>query len=1007
MTATLDAPVAEAFGRSGRVVSQALTEPEGHNPKKGIFWERVFSPTADPYETIPLEFDDVVLTKAGSDEVVFDQRDILFPTFWDKHARSITAQHYLKGRLGTTERESSVPQMINRVVDTIVAWAQNGRAGRDKLPPLFVNQESADNFAADLKFLIITQVLNFNSPVWYNIGIPGVPQTPSACFILEVHDTMRSILGWYTEEGIVFQGGSGAGTNLSQIRSSYEGLSRGGWASGPVSYMCGADASAGTMKSGGRSRRAAKMVVLDIDHPDILETANGDVGFIRAKSEAEKIIRDLYALGYDMRVDSGKHSKHVQFQNANNSVRVNNEFMECVLAGAEWQTRARRPDLVIKPVPKYDARELWHEVAKAAWECADPGVQYDSTINFFNTTPAAGRIMASNPCSEYMHLNNSPCNLAASNLLKFLGADGSWDIQSYTQAVRLMALAQTIMAAYGDYPTERVRQVATGFRQIGQGYTNLGATLKTNGLAYDSDEGRAWGAAYTALMQGALHLASADVAAVWGAYQGVVSDDPDLALPGFDHPENRKAHLKVAELHREYAKAIAKQPSRKAARSTIQFGGQSHLDIFHNEIVGGGRPVQNDRFLRQVVQAAVAIFDTAIERAQEFGFANAHMSVLAPMGTNGYMMGNDTTGIEPAFSMLIKKQKVSGDHMTIEDHSNGPALRKLGYSPEQIEDVLAYIVEHNSVVGAPFVAEEHYPVFDTAINDPVGGRFISIDGHNKMMGAAQPFISGAISKTGNLPNEATVEEIERVYTDGWRFGLKAMAIYRDGSKAVQPMSAVGKEKESLTGPPTTVRHKLPRVIDGRRIKLRIVDPVMGEFELYALCGVYPDGSLGEIFEIAGAEGTLVNGLLAFSAKQISNGLQHGVPLRDALKMGLNMSFPPFSSMIPPSDSDFTSCTSIVDLLCRELALQFLPLEERHELGIYTRQERAAMTSEGYGVPAAELPVVSVTPSPVSAVPAQRSGPKPKLEICFKCSIPMEPTGTCFTCPQCYGTTGCV
>lgn len=978
-------------------------------PPKGITWERRFSPTEDPYETIEMEQDDIVLKNAETGRTFHTDIGVLFPVFWSRNAREITSQHYIRGPLGSPQREKDVRVMIDRVVDSVTQWAMEGRPLENRPlthGPLFDSRESATAYATDLKYLIITQHLNFNSPVWYNIGVEGVPQQPSACFILSVIDTMDSILDWNSQEGRVFKGGSGSGVNLSRIRSSYEGISKGGWASGPVSYMCGADSWAGTMKSGGRSRRAAKMVVLDVDHPDILDQATGAPGFIRAKVRAEEIRRTLLDAGFDMSVDSGHDSIHTQFQNANNSVRVSNPFMEAVLADAEWETVARTP-FVLQPVPKYKARKLWREIAKAAHACADPGMQYDDTIQHWHSTPAAGRINASNPCSEYMHVDDSPCNLAATNLTLFLDEEGNWAVERFTGAVEVMAIAQTVMAAFGDYPTQEIHNVATGFRQIGQGYTNLGAMLMTNGLAYDSPEGRAWNSAVTALMQGTIFRTSAKIAESWGAYTGVDED-----RPGFDSPVNRKAHMRVAEMHRQYTKAIAVTPTVKGRKLSLKFGGEAHIDIFHREVVGSGAPVKNDSKLQEVVAAAGKIWDEAIRLGNEFGYANAHMSVLAPIGTNGYMMDNDTTGIEPGLSLKVSKKKVDGSWMKIVNQAVPRTLRKLGYSVEQTDQIVAYIDEHNSVVGAPHLAEEYYPVFDTSFEEPVGGRYLSMQAHLLQMAAAQPFLSGAISKTVNMPETVTVAEVEQVHMASWRLGLKAVAIYRNNSKATQPMSADSKAVTALAGPPPTVRHKLPRKTQGGRIKLRIVDPMLGEFEMYAFYSSYDDGSFGEIFQIAGAEGTMVNGLLAFAAKQISLGVQHGTPLRDVIKMGLGMSFAPASRMIPPMDSDFTEARSVADLLVKELALVFLSVEERHALGIFTRQEREEDV-ELHSAPAEKkvlAPTSEPEPSPIRSANGTGRLQAPfilsQAPQCFKCSIPMEPRGTCFNCPQCGTSTGC-
>ena len=572
----------------------AMLHPQPLGAKKGIVWERVFSPTADPYETIEMVQRDIEIRNFKTGEIVLKRDGIWFPIFWSQNASQIFTEHYLDKK----GREQDVRQSINRVVDTITQWSMSGRLDRRELQlvKLFADEQSASNFSADLKYAMITQEVNFNSPVWYNIGVPGVPQQCSACFILKVEDDMKSITNWYDEEATVFKGGSGAGLDISAIRSSWEGLSHGGKASGPLSYARAADASAGTMASGGRSRRAAKMLSMSIDHPDIYEQAitrplpGGGFeqveGFIRVKERAEAIARTLRDAGYDMDVASGTDAVHVQYQNANVSVRVSSDFMETMLAGGIWKTKARRPELVWKDIPEYDAKFLWTEIARAAHSCADPGLQFDTTINHWHTTPASGRINSSNPCSEYMSLDNSPCNLAPTNLLKFLREDGSWDISRFIAATSMLAIAQTVLAAYGDYPTDRISEVARGFRQIGHGYTNLGAMLMASSFPYDSDEGRSWTAAITSLMQATLFRTSSQIAEVWGAYEGVKSELPERELPGFDNPINRLAHLRVAEQHHAYHRAIAKAPTARGKRLAIMLGKESHIVIFHKEIVG-------------------------------------------------------------------------------------------------------------------------------------------------------------------------------------------------------------------------------------------------------------------------------------------------------------------------------------------------------------------------------------------------------------------------------------
>ena len=671
-------------------------------------------PGADPFASVEWEVRDARI--AHGDHVAFEQTDVEFPTTWSQNATNIVTQKYFRGQAGSRERERSVKQMIGRVSGTIADW------GRTR--GYFATTEDGNAFEAELTHILLHQKAAFNSPVWFNVGFEEKPQC-SACFILSVEDTMESILGWNTKEGTIFRGGSGSGINLSNIRGSMETLSKGGTASGPVSFMRGADSWAGTIKSGGKTRRAAKMVVLDVDHPDIVE-------FIECKAKEEDKAAALRDAGFDMSID-GDGFNSIQYQNANNSVRVTDDFMQAVEDDAEWRTIARATGEPIgEPMP---ARELMMKIARAAWRCADPGVQYDTTINQWHTSSNSGRINASNPCSEYMHVDDSACNLASINLMKFRRPDGTLDVEDFEHTTDVLLLAQEIIVSPSSYPTEDIGENARAFRQLGLGYTNLGAYLMANGVAYDSDPGRGTAAAITALMTGRAYRQSAVIAAAIGPYD--------------KYEENREPHNAVMRMHRDASYAIPDST------------------------------VVDD----QLLAAARHSWDEAVEVGERYGYRNAQATVLAPTGTISFLMDCDTTGIEPDFSLVKFKELVGGGQMTIANKTIPLALQTLGYNDAEIEQIEAFVTEHGTIVGAPGLLDEHLSVFDVA----VGERAISAHGHIKMMGAVQPFISGAISKTVNMPASSTVEDIEGAYIDAWRLGIKALAIYRDGSKTAQAL----------------------------------------------------------------------------------------------------------------------------------------------------------------------------------------------------------------------------
>src|SRR6059058_2848348 len=697
-------------------------------------------PGRDPFDEIEWETRDGFIP--GKEKPVFEQKDVEFPKFWSQTATNIVAQKYFRGRMTSPERERSVRQMIGRVVDTVVAWGRQGG--------YLASDEEAGTFEAELKAILVNQYASFNSPVWFNVGFEEKPQC-SACFILSIEDSMDSILDWIRREGVIFRGGSGSGVNLSKLRSSKEQLSKGGYASGPVSFMRGADASAGTIKSGGKTRRAAKMVVLDVDHPDVEE-------FIWCKAHEEEKARVLEAAGYDMSLDSADWAS-IQYQNANNSVRVTDAFMEAADAGAEWNLTARTDGAVVDTL---DARTLLRQIAAAAWECADPGVQYDTTINSWHTLPNTGRINASNPCSEYMHVDDSACNLASLNLMKFRREDGELDVEALEHAVDVMFLAQEILVGYSSYPTPEIEGNAKAFRQLGLGYANLGALLMSRGLPYDSDEGRAFAAAITALMTGRAYRKSAEIASRMGAFAG--------------YQTNRAPMIGVIAKHR-------------AAVGNIE---------------------NTDVVPRDLLTACRQAWDEALNLGEAHGYRNAQASVLAPTGTISFMMDCDTTGVEPDFSLVKSKKLVGGGELTIVNKTVAGGLEKLGYAPREVDEIVAYVDERNTVVGAPYVKSEHFPVFDCAVGD----RAIHYLGHVKMMGAVQPFISGAISKTVNLPETATIDEVSQLYVESWKLGIKAVAIYRDNCKVAQPLSGKSEKGAQATLAPAGLvaaprRRRLP------------------------------------------------------------------------------------------------------------------------------------------------------------------------------------------------------
>ncbi len=885
-----------------------------------------------PYDEIEWDTRDAVIQNFKTGEVAFEQKDVEVPKSWSQNATNIAAQKYFRGTLGTPQRERSVKQMIDRVVNR---YHEEGLARG-----YFSDENEAQTFKDELTHLLVTQKAAFNSPVWFNVGWRKDPQV-SACFIRSVEDEMRSILDWSVEEGRIFKHGSGAGINLSTLRSSKERLRSGGTASGPVSFMRGADASAGTIKSGGATRRAAKMVVLNVDHPDLKD-------FIWCKALEERKARALREAGFDMDLD-GVDNHSIQYQNANNSVRVTDDFMQAVVDDGNWEFKGVTTGEVIETVR---ARELFREISQAAWECADPGLQYDTTINDWHTCSNTSRINASNPCSEYMHVDNSSCNLASLNLMKFLDDEDNFDIEAYKHAVEIMFLAQEISVGFAAYPTEAIRENSIRMRQLGQGFANLGALLMAQGLAYDSDEGRAWAGALMAIMTGHCYATSGRIAKRVGPYE--------------EYDANREPHLRVMNKHREAAHEIPE-----------------------------------DLAPARLVEVARSTWDDAVSLGEIHGYRNAQATVLAPTGTIGLLMDCDTTGIEPDLALKKMKKLVGGGTMSIVNKTVPRALRKLGYEGDQVMEIVSYIDEHGHVIGAPHLLEEHVSVFDTAM----GERSIHYMGHIKMMGAVQPFISGAISKTVNLPEHVTVEDVESVYVEGWRLGLKALAIYRDNCKVGQPLSIAKKEDaKTPTVTPQPFRRRMPKKRIALTIKFRVADT-----EGYLTVGEFPDGSVGEIFLKVAKQGSTLAGIMDAFAISLSMGLQYGVPLSAYVKQFVNTRFEP-SGMT--DDPDFRIATSILDYVFRVLAIEYLSDDERHALGIRTSGERQTEieskldnvgsdhgNGKGNGKDAPKEEGVIV----LGPVAGAETG---SLPYCGQCGVRMQPSGSCFACPSCGNTSGC-
>src|SRR5881398_72664 len=837
----------------------ARPSPPERSARRGLTVARRFvAAGTDPYETVEWEIRSAVISGEGG-ETVFEQRDVEVPRPWSQLATNVVVSKYFRGSLGTPQRERSVRQLIGRVVSTVGEWGE--------AQGYFATPGDRAAFADELTHILVHQKACFNSPVWFNCGIEERPQC-SPCFILSVDDTMDSILDWYRKEGVIFKGGSGSGVNLSRIRSSKERLGGGGTASGPVSFMRAADASAGVIKSGGKTRRAAKMVVLNADHPDIVE-------FIRCKAEEERKAWALIAAGYDRSLDGPAYGS-IFFQNANNSVRVTDEFMRAALDGQPWSTRFITSGAVAETMP---ARDLLGLIAEATWQCGDPGMQFDTTINEWHTCPNTGRINASNPCSEYMHLDDSACNLASLNLMQFVEPDGSFAVAAFRHAVDIMITAQDIVVDRSSYPTPEIAATAHAYRELGLGYANLGALLMSLGLPYDSDAGREYAAAVTALMCGEAHRHSAAVAAVLGPYTG--------------YARNREPQLGVIEKHRAHAYKL--DPALVP------------LDL---------------------LAAAREAWDGAREAARAHGVRNSQVTVLAPTGTIAFMMDCDTTGVEPDIALVKYKKLVGGGLLKIVNNTVPRALKRLGYDVKQIQEIMEYIDEHETIEGAPHIKDEDLAVFDCAFKPANGSRSIHYMGHVKMMGAVQPFISGAISKTINMPTDVTVDEIMQAYTESWRLGLKAVAVYRDGSKRTQPLNTSKEEKKAAAAEAKETRPFRRKLPDERRSITHKFD--IAGHEGYITAGMYEDAQPGEIFITMSKEGSTISGLMDSFATAISMALQYGVPLRVLVDKFSHMRFEPSGFTKNP---DIPIAKSIMDYIFRWLASKFLDREAQQEVGI--------------------------------------------------------------------------
>jgi ribonucleoside-diphosphate reductase alpha chain len=917
-------PEKGVFFTSESPVDNLSTQQKDKN--KGLRVERHFSKEgAHPYTQMEWEYRTAQI-KSAKGEIIFEQKNVETPVRWSQTAVDIVAEKYFSGHIGKSERETSVKQLIDRVADSITSWGLSSG--------YFATQKDSVIFNEELKHLLVLQKGSFNSPVWFNVGVEKRPQC-SACFILSINDSKESIAEWYRDEMFIFSGGSGSGINLSPLRSSKESISKRGKSSGPVSFMKGADAIAGTIRSGGKTRRAAKMVILNVDHPDVKD-------FIVSKWKEEEKAKALIEAGYDDAIDGEVYS-NIFFQNANNSVRASDAFMKAVVDDTLWDLKAVQTGEVTETMP---ARELMYSIAESAWHCADPGMQFDTTINRWHTCPNTGRINASNPCSEYMHIDNSACNLASLNLLSFLNKDGSFDTQSYRSAIRIFIIAQDIIVGHSSYPTEKIGTNADAYRQLGLGYTNLGALLMRWGYSYDSDVARANTAAITSILTGDAYATSAEIATVKGSFNG--------------YENNKEPMLEVIRMHGEEAERIDKPDVRP-----------------------------------ELWDASQGCWKVAYDQGVLNGVRNSQATVLAPTGTISFMMDADTTGIEPAFSLIAYKKMVGGGFLKMVNRSVEPALHNLGYSDVEVKEVMDYVLTNDTIEGAPHIKEEHLSVFDCATHAANGDRAIHYMGHVRMMAAAQPFISGAISKTVNLPESVSIDDIMNAYMEAWKLGLKAIAVYRDNSKGAQPLNT-SKTKGSKNDVAETdsagyYRRKLPADVRSIRHKFSIAG-----HEGYIHCGLYEDGSLGEVFIRMAKEGSTIAGLLDGVGILLSISLQSGVPVRMIIRKFVHSRFEPAGYT---ENSDIMIAKSILDYIARYLAIQFLSPEDRMDFGVYTAtdvDEAHPVEPETPKEPAVE---VLTEPPKLSDVKIKAKSAFSDAPAC-RCGAIMIRTGSCYTCSAC-------
>jgi len=926
-------------GRSLETEMEAGKNPAGRGT--GLFFERYFTDgQKSPFDLVEWEKRTALI---GNEKgmTIFRQEGVEVPKSWSQTATNIVTSKYFHGKPGSPEREGSVRQLIARVVNTIVRWGEEGG--------YFADASSRDAFRDELTHLLVEQKMAFNSPVWFNVGVQEKPQC-SACFINSVKDTMESIMGLTRTEGMLFKWGSGTGTNFSSLRGSKETLSGGGIASGPVSFMKGFDAFAGVIKSGGKTRRAAKMVILNIDHPDIVE-------FIECKRKEERKAHVLIEQGYDSAIDGDAYSS-IFFQNANHSVRVTDDFMRAAAEDKDWWTKN-----VIdgQPAEKLRARDLLFKIADSTWHCGDPGMQYDTTVNRWHTSKNTARINASNPCSEYMFLDDTACNLASLNLMKFVNSGGQFDVPEFKHAVDVTITAQEILVDNASYPTPQIAENSHNFRPLGLGYANLGALLMSMALPYDSDEGRDVAGTITALMSGEAYAQSSRVAEAMGAFPG--------------YPVNREPMLDVIRMHRDAMRGI-----------------------------------KRDHVQPELFAAAQESWDTALSHGEKFGFKNAQVTVLAPTGTIGFMMDCDTTGIEPDLALVKYKKLVGGGLIKIVNNTVPEALMRLGYTPEQMSEIVSHIDQNGKIEGAPYLKPEHLPVFDCSLAPAGGGRSITWTGHVKMMAAAQPFLSGAISKTINMPEESTVEDVMDAYIESWKLGLKAVAIYRDNSKRSQPLSAAGQKKDEKKPEAPAAGEAMQQELFARAQREKMPAErasvthkfSVGGHEGYITVGMYDDGRPGEIFIKMSKEGSTLSGVMDGLALTVSIGLQYGVPLKVYVDKLLNTRFEPSGITANPK---IRFVSSVLDYIARWLGGRFISAD-------YLKLNGAAIAETGTGgAVAGTSSVVARALASMPSLPASNASSKPSnahegAPTCSECGMLMVPNGACYKCENCGSTSGC-